>query len=38
VTATGHDVEAARAIERAVLDYFEGWFDVTRMPGHERSE
>ena len=33
MTATGHDVEAARAIERAVLDYFEGWFegDAERM-------
>jgi hypothetical protein len=31
-TAT-HDVETARAIERAVLDYFEGWFegDAGRM-------
>jgi len=27
MTATSHEVEAARAIERAVLDYFEGWFD-----------
>jgi len=27
VTATGQEVEAARAIERVALDYFEGWFD-----------
>ena len=32
-TAPGLDVEAARSVERAVLDYFEGWFegDATRM-------
>jgi hypothetical protein len=33
LTATGQEVEAARAIERAALDYFEGWFegDAVRM-------
>ena len=32
-TRTSGDVGTARAIERAVLDYFEGWFegDVERM-------
>ena len=26
-TSAAKDVEAARAIERTILDYFEGWFD-----------